>query len=418
MGLTSLVFSFTGLLSYVFYIGIALLVLMVMITIHEFGHFVAGRKLGFKINEFAIGFGKAIWKKKTKDGIEVSIRMIPLGGYCAFDGEDIDSDDPRAFNNQKPWKRLIVLFMGAFFNFLSAIIFSFILLLSVGYGDLVRINKVDVHSPNYTILQEGDVIYAVDGVETNFVNDKYFATMIKEYDVEDNITLTIKRDGDLIDVVVQKGYIVASQIIDDETIYNIENKQYYLDNTNGYKIINLDDSQDFAVLTPLADSEASYSFVLNGSSFVLDTTANIISCQSVGVTIENYTYTFGEALVACVPFTCEWAWKVLVILWQLITGQLALTNVGGPLTTIGAIASSTQSSWLNLLILFPIISVNLAVFNLLPFPALDGARMVFVLLEWIRKKPINRNVEGYIHTAGLMILFAFVIFVDVFNLLN
>ena len=106
-----------------------------------------------------------------------------------------------------------------------------------------------------------------------------------------------------------------------------------------------------------------------------------------------------------------------MILWQLITGQIGLQNLGGPITTISSIATYTQTNWLNLLILFPLISVNLAVFNWLPFPALDGARMVFVIIEWIRGKPINRDVEGRIHTVGLIVLFAFVIFVDIFHFL-
>ena len=413
-----LAFSFGGMLSYVFYILVALVVLMIMITIHEFGHFIAGKLLGFKINEFAIGFGKALWSKKTKDGIDVSVRLIPLGGYCAFDGEDLDSSDPRAFNNQKPWKRLIVLFMGPFFNFLSAILFSFVLLMTAGYSDLVQITKVDQHSPNYSVIQEGDIIYAVDGVETNFVNDKYFITMIQDYNVGDEVTLTIKRDGEFIDVTIQKGFVVSSEIIESQYVYDIDGKSYIIDNTNGFKLVNVNDPTDFSSMSVIVNSTASYAFVVNGMSYIYDTTTNTISCQSIGINLKNYTYNFGEALVNCVPFTVEWGWKVLVLLWQLITGQLALSGIGGPITTIGTIASQTQANWLNLLILFPLLSVNLAVFNLIPFPALDGARMVFVIIEWIRRKPIDRKIEGYIHTAGLMFLFAFVIFVDFFNLLT
>ena len=418
MNLISLAFSFEGFFTYIFYILIALLALMIMITIHEFGHFIAGKLLGFKINEFAIGFGKALWSKKTKDGMDFSIRLVPLGGYCAFDGEDMDSSDPRAFNNQKPWKRLIVLFMGPFFNFLSAVIFSFILLMTVGYADLVQVTKVEEHSPNYGVIQEGDIIYAVDGVETNFVNDQYFVTMIQGYDIGDEVTLTIKRGDDKFDVTIQKGFIVTSQIVDGQTIYSIDGKNYYVDNTNGFKLVNVEDPNDSTSMNFITDSTASYSFVVDGMSYILDTTTNQILCESVGVSLKNYTYSFGEALVHCVPFTVEWGWKVLVLLWQLITGQLSLSGIGGPITTIGSIASYTQSSWLNLLILFPLISVNLAVFNWLPFPALDGARMVFVIIEWIRGKPIDRKIEGYIHTAGLLVLFAFVIFVDIFNLVT
>ncbi|MBR5226963.1 MAG: site-2 protease family protein, partial [Clostridia bacterium] len=125
----------------VVYILCALLVLMLMILIHELGHYIVGRKLGFKITEFSIGFGKAIWQKTNKRGEKISLRILPLGGYCAFYGEDdgeadklTDPNDPKLFNNQKPWKRILVYLAGVTFNFISAIIFAFILLVSTGYG--------------------------------------------------------------------------------------------------------------------------------------------------------------------------------------------------------------------------------------------------------------------------------------------
>ena len=106
----------------VLYILLALVILLLMVTIHEFGHYTAGKMLGFKINEFSIGFGPALFSKTNKkNGEKFSIRAIPLGGYCAFDGEENDTETETSFMKQKPWKRLIVLFFGAFFNFLSEI---------------------------------------------------------------------------------------------------------------------------------------------------------------------------------------------------------------------------------------------------------------------------------------------------------
>ena len=120
----------------ILYVVIAILALMFMIVVHEFGHFIAGRKLGFQINEFAIGFGPPIFKRKMKSGTQFSIRPIPLGGFCGFEGEDDDNDNPRAFNNMPPWKRIIVLFNGAFFNFLSAMLI--ITIFFCAYGEQVR----------------------------------------------------------------------------------------------------------------------------------------------------------------------------------------------------------------------------------------------------------------------------------------
>ena len=103
----------------------------------------------------------------------------------------------------------------------------------------------------------------------------------------------------------------------------------------------------------------------------------------------------------------------MIILGDLFTGQLSIRSLGGPVTTIKVMAETTQQSYSYLLILIPVIAVNLAVFNLLPIPSLDGARMIFVLIEWIRRKPINRNVEAYIHTIGLFLLLGFVVVVDI-----
>ena len=162
--------SISTIFGYIGYIIIAILVLLLMVLIHELGHYIAGKILKFKINEFSVGFGPKIFQKKKKNGELISLRAFPLGGYCAFEGETEDSiDNPEAFNNQKPWKRLIVLFCGAFFNFLSAIIFSFILLVANGY-DLVQIKKVDNTSINYGIIQTGDVVYGIEGQNIDFVH--------------------------------------------------------------------------------------------------------------------------------------------------------------------------------------------------------------------------------------------------------
>ena len=149
----STILSFNSTMTYIGYICVAILVLLLMVTIHELGHYVAGKILKFKINEFSIGFGPKIFQKTKKNGEKISLRAFPLGGYCAFEGETENSENPDAFNKQKPWKRLIVLFSGAFFNLLSAIIFSFILLVSVGY-DYAQVKAVEPTSINYEILKK------------------------------------------------------------------------------------------------------------------------------------------------------------------------------------------------------------------------------------------------------------------------
>ena len=332
------------------YIIVAILVLMVMITVHEFGHYISGKILKFKINEFSIGFGKAIYKHTNKKTGEVfAVRMIPLGGYCAFEGEDKDASSPDSFNAQKPWKRLIVLFCGAFFNFIFSVLFSIILLCVMGDGT-PRITKVLEDCPND--LKVGDIVLKVDGERPGYLNGG-ISTLLGKYKAGDNIELTIKRDGEKIKVTVTK----------------------YETEVDGQK----------AALIGIGSSE-------------------------------TIKYSFGGALLRCVPFSFEIAWQCLVMLGSLLIGKTSISTLGGPITTVTAIAKTSSISALYLLLWVPLIGINLAVFNLLPIPALDGARMLFVLIEWIRKKPIDKKIEEKIHTIGLIVLFGFVIIVDILQL--
>jgi len=321
-----------------------------MVTIHEFGHYVAGKMLGFKINEFSVGFGPAIFSKKKKNGEIFSLRIIPLGGYCAFDGEDEKSESEQSFMKQKPWKRLIVLFFGAFFNFISAIIFSLILLCTVGY-DVPKVTKiVDVNGNIQTELKQGDIITHIDGVKVSFINGNTFNSLIAKFDSGETFETTVIRDG-------QKQVINLTM----------------LEDTDGKKLL--------------------------------------------GINIKATPYSFGESLLLCVPFTCVLAWQILALFGQLLTGGLGLAGLGGPITTVTTMATLSMQGISNFLVLLPLIAANLAVFNLLPFPALDGSKMVFTTIEWIRGKPINQKVENWIHTIGLILLFGVVIIADLYHLI-
>lgn len=109
------------------YVVLAIVVLLIMITVHEFGHYVAGKAFGFGIEEFAIGFGPKLYSRTRKSGEIFSVRALPIGGFCAFKGEDEDDEDPKAFNNRKPWQRIIVLVAGALMNYLLALLLIFVL---------------------------------------------------------------------------------------------------------------------------------------------------------------------------------------------------------------------------------------------------------------------------------------------------
>ena len=133
-----------------------------MITVHEFGHYVVGKIFKFKINEFAIGMGPALFKKKKKNGEIFSIRAFPLGGFCAFEGEDEDNDNPNAFNNKKPWQRILVLIAGAFMNFLLALFIIGIMFSCYGKA-VYQVKEVHPNASYEQVLQNGDGLLEING---------------------------------------------------------------------------------------------------------------------------------------------------------------------------------------------------------------------------------------------------------------
>lgn len=383
-------------MKYFLYVILAIVILLSMIVIHELGHYVAGKIFKFKINEFSIGFGPQIFSKTNKKtGEKFSLRMIPLGGYCAFEDENgldaeeknaeyVDPDevfdetkpphvmppcvDPlnktedkptKSFVEEAPWKRIIVLLAGAFFNFVSAIIFSFIFILAVGY----YVPKVDVlytddNSAVYcSELRTGDEIIAVDGVRVGVM--KSYDELMTDKTVGKTYVLTVIRNGEEIEATVQMKRII--------TTVNEEKQEY----------------------------------------------------DGLGIQITREWRKAGlrYALRYAVPYTGKLSLLVLQTFGGLITGRIPLNNLSGPLGTIKAVAEVGMIDWRNILYLLPLIASNLAIFNVLPIPALDGSKVVFTLIEWIRGKPLNRKVENIIHAVGMILLFGFVIVVDILGLI-
>lgn len=364
--------TFAGVMSTIGYILIALLALVFMVVIHELGHYTAGRLLGFKVLEFGIGFGPPIFKKTSKKtGMLFTVRPIPLGGFCQFEDEDADSASPTAFNNQKPWKRLIVLFAGAFSNFLAALII--ITFFFTFYGQVLpSVYYVNPESANLEVLQKGDVILRVDGKQVNILMQEDYSNFMAK--VGDTATFTILRDGKTVKVDVVKS-----------------------DCPNG----TFDENGVFVPAEPDENGNPSTYF---GFGFN-------VALSPVKL---NFFRSFGRAF----SFMFFMVFKILAIFGQLITGKLGMSGVGGPISTIGVISEAASGGLATLSYAVCLISANLAVMNLLPLPALDGSRMVFCLIEWIFKKPVNKKVEGAIHAAGFIFLLAFALFADVFRLIT
>lgn len=345
------------------YILIAILILGVLIIVHELGHYTVGKLLKFRITEFGIGFGPKLFswgKKETK----YSIRALPLGGFVAFAGEDEDApDDPRAMNNMPWYKRLLVLFAGAGFNIIFALLTCFIVICMMGKQlPAPVISSVAEDAPvQQQALQRGDIVTAVDGVDVGSYNE-FKAQLDKHVAAEQtSVTLTVSRDGQSVQVP--------------------------------------------AVLYESTDEAGNKVFKLG-----------------VTITYNTVPIPVGEAAKETFSTSWELTKEMFRFLGRLFTGNASIQDVSGPISTIGIMSdqisigvdsAGAQGAFLMILQLCWIIGMNLAIFNLLPIPALDGGRMVFVIIEVIRRKPINRELEAKIHAIGFMLLIGLVIVLEI-----
>ena len=371
--------SFGQVMSYIGYIALAILILLVMITVHEFGHYIAGKIFKFGIDEFAIGFGPKIFSRKKKNGELFSVRALPIGGFCAFRGEDDDSEDPTAFNNKKWWQRIIVLISGALMNYLLALVLLLIMCFSYGVPMCITVptgykgEKLTPAAWETPTVQALDILVSIEGREIDMYTDCMDA-------------LAGKKAGDSVSVIVYRLY---EETVDGNTVRSWREKE--------------------VSLTLLADGDFSSSADMEKLEKAIGLS---IATQSVK---RDFWHTVGGAF----EYSGEMATSVLRTLGELITGAFGDKTadvVSGPISMIGQTAQVASMSPFSFLYIASFIGVNLAVFNLLPVPALDGCKVIFCIIEWIRKKPINRKIEGIINFVGLALLFGFVILIDLLKL--
>ncbi len=433
----------------ILYILLAIIVLLLLITVHEFGHYCAGKIFGFKINEFSIGFGPAIYKRTKKDGEIFAIRALPLGGFCAFEGEDeAGNEHPQSFNKQPAWKRLIVLLSGVTFNFLFGILTAAIYLMVSGYNTSKITYTINQNNAQTMGFKANDIVIAVDGKRVEAYRS--FDNMIAKMDAGEEFVVTVERDGKIIDITTKKQSFAPYYFAYYEG--ELKNKLYTFDGTNyvqitdsalselGQSLVNTDTSAEVEkgkgeALKPLlanyfykvsdteykpANDDAVISLLLNGDEAQKIAQAIIYAvpnAQSVGVicTLENRDYGFFESFAKAWPYCFYMCGLILSVLGGLFTGKTALKEMGGTITAVSQIAEISQMGFNYFLLLLPLLSMNLALFNVLPIPSLDGARSIFVLYEVVFRKPFNRKIEAYIHTIGLFLLLGMVIFFDIYH---
>ena len=340
----------------------AILLFSFLIFIHELGHFVAAKLSGVQVNEFSLFMGPAIWKKQVGETL-YALRCIPIGGYCAMEGEEEDTDNPRSFQKAAWWKRLIILVAGAAMNFVSGVA-----LLGICYAPAEAFI-----TPVISAVEEGCALAEGNGIQ---VGDR-----LVELDGE-----RIYVSGDFETILSLNGGTVHDLVVE----------------RNGEKVL-LED-----VLMERREFSDGLRY---GFSFTL---------------VEA---TFGEKVSYVWNTALDTVRLVRLSLQMLLTGKAGLTDMSGPVGIVQMMSETAEASasrldaLLNMVYFGGFIAINLAVMNLLPIPALDGGRVVGLLLttavEKVTRKKINPKYEGYLHGAGMILLLALmavIMFKDIFFL--
>lgn len=349
----------------VLYIAVGILLFGLMIAVHELGHFAVAKACKVRVDEFSIGMGPAIFKKQKGDTL-YSLRLIPMGGYCAMAGEDESSDDPSAFTNKKPWQRMLILTAGSFMNFVMGLVIVIILYSgAAAFNAPVLAGFMDgCPYEGASALQQGDRIYSIDGrrVYQYYNVSEFLAQGDGEYDI------VVKRDGKKVE-------------LDDFEMIPLEyegqkNKMY------GFY---------FGV------DEANFTNIMRHSW--------------------NSTMEFGRMV-----------WMGLDMLFSGDVGMQDMSGPVGIVDLMaetGKQAESTKAGLFQIFYLGAFIAVNLAVMNMLPIPALDGGRIFFQALTWliesVTRKKLDPKYEGYIHGAGMLLLLGlmgYVMLNDIFKIVS
>lgn len=432
---------------------IGVLLFELIIFFHEGGHFISAKLSGIKVNEFSLGMGPKLFSFK-KGETRYSLRLLPIGGFCAMEGEDEDSENPRAFNNAKVWKRLIVIVAGAFMNIVLGLIFMVILLSG---SKAFATPEIAYVRPDYYSslqgLQEGDTLHSINGYKINNEMDINYAIAKLKVQKVDGTTFKIYKE----DTIASIMNILNSQMGTEE-FQNLSEEN--LDKLNDQYLKALEDAKNTQtraqadeVVSDFADTYYAYfpdvekviperKNLSERSRFRADLVIVRDGKKIELPDFDFYTYTLGEDTTERLGIDFSFTAKdngFLTLIGQtgsqtvsvvrmvgdslvgLVKGEFGFNDVSGPVgatsVTVEAAKTGLETSFLdavlNILYIMMIITVNLGVVNMLPFPALDGGRFLFLLIEAIFKKPIPRKAEAFVNAAGLALLLLFMLIITV-----
>lgn len=328
---------------------LAILAFGMLVIVHEFGHFITAKRGGVQVNEFWIGMGPTLLKKEH-NGTLYCLKALPFGGACVMEGEDEESDNAHAFGNASLPRRMLIVAAGALMNFLV--------------GFLIVLAVIQPNGPN-----GGYIVSTLDSVDPAST-----AAAAGGLQAGDEI---LEVDG--YNILLRSDFEMALSRGADTT----------------YEIVVRRDGEK--VTLPAVVLEAT----IEGED----------GRKMIGLTFAEQPDSIGMHIKMAVRTSLNYARLVWVSLGMLVSGQVGVDQLSGPVGVASVMATTASYSISAFLQLVAFISINLGVMNLLPLPALDGGRLVFLIIEGIRRKPVPAKYEGYIHAAGLLLLLALMVYV-------
>ena len=411
---------------------IAVLFFGVIILIHEFGHFIFAKLFGVKVNEFAIGMGPTIFKKQGKE-TKYALRLFPIGGFVSMEGEEEESEDGRAFCNQKTWKRMIIIAAGATFNLILGIIICFCL---VGSEELVGTNQIlqfyeTAVSNQQGGLKEGDKIISIDGKK---VFSDYDISFLMQRNSTGVYSFTVERDGEKLELPqVHFGRRTGGNFSysEDCTISELSAKIKGFGLKDGDRILSVNGEKvtkgEELIAVIGKDEDYTYDFTVDRQGETLTFTDVRMAVITVfDFVILGQEKNIGNVTKNAFGYALSMGRMVYLSLFDLISGQYGMNDLAGPIGTISVITDIAEESiatvdWSGLFMIMAMITINIGLFNLLPVPALDGGHLFFMVFELIFRKKIPQKYESYIHAAGLVILLGFMAIIsasDIWKLIS
>lgn len=449
----------TSVLTTIALILIGVLLFELIIFIHEFGHFITAKKSGIKVNEFSLGMGPKIFsfgKGETK----YSLRIFPIGGFCAMEGEDEESPEPRAFNNAKVWKRMIVVIAGAVMNIILGFVLMFVVVVQQDAYSSTEVQSFPATSfSSCTGLQSGDVIKEINGYGISTSMDFNYPISTAELKTVDGSTLQIYKEdcgnnlynmavslvqdknNKLSDEQVSKVNELLSKSTNEivkakskEDAYSVYENYYKKINDacgiKDYKVEKIVEKETRKRYTAdiLVERNGEEKLLKNVQFFTYTTKDNSDPQVSIDFYVKPIEKTFGSVISQTFKQTISTCKMIYASLGGLLTGKFGLKDMSGPIgiaSAVTTVASESLSSGFmsavnSIIYVMMIITVNLGLFNMLPFPALDGGRFVFLIIEAIRGKSVPRKVEAIVNGIGMGLLILLMILItanDIFKLI-